>query len=98
MMCSSIARIDNVAGRFEFQVEQYPNYIALRDQSIEYTYIALNERANQLALWLSKKSIKSGDFVAIYLEPSANFILYLLAILKVGAAYVPLDRFAQQVA
>ncbi len=94
MMCSSIARIDDVAGRFEFQVEQYPNYIALRDQSIEYTYIALNERANQLALWLSKKSIKSGDFVAIYLEPSANFILYLLAILKVGAAYVPLDRFA----
>lgn len=86
----------HVVELFETQVSQYPTTIALQDQHINYTYTALNERANQFARCLQNKSVKTGDFVAIFLEPSADFILSMLAILKSGAAYVPLDTLAPE--
>lgn len=86
----------HVVELFEAQVSKYPTVVALQDESIRYTYSALNERANQFARCLEKKSVKAGDFVAIFLEPGADFILSIIAILKLGAAYVPLDTLAPE--
>ncbi|MDP3560721.1 MAG: AMP-binding protein [Legionellaceae bacterium] len=89
MTCSRPAYNYSVIELFESQVKKNPNYSALRDDHVEYTYSSLNERANQFARWLQKKSVKEGDFVGILLEPGADFILCILAIVKLGAVYVP---------
>jgi len=84
----------SVTELFEAQVQQTPHHIALQDRNVEYTYVNLNEKANQFAHWLVKKSVNKGDFVAILLEPNADFIICILAIIKLGAIYVPLDTMA----
>ena len=55
------------------------------------TYQELDERANQLARYLLKQGIKSGDRIGILLDKSINTYVSLLAVLKANAAYVPLD-------
>lgn len=79
---------------FEAQVRKSPLRIALQDQNHQYLYSTLNERANQFAYWLRQNSVKPGDFVAILLEPNSDFILCILAIIKLGAVYAPLDFLA----
>jgi len=65
--------------------------IALRfgDQSL--TYQQLNERANQVAHYLQQQGVTTETLVGICLERSLEAIISFLAILKAGAAYVPLD-------
>lgn len=55
------------------------------------TYAKLNAKANQLAHYLIQKGLKSGDLVPIVAEKSLNVTIAILAILKAGAAYVPLN-------
>jgi amino acid adenylation domain-containing protein len=56
-----------------------------------FTYAELNEKANQLARFLQQIGITPGSRVALCLNRSAEVIVSLLAILKTGAAYVPID-------
>ncbi len=79
---------------FEAQVAKNPTLIALKDKSCEYTYSTLNDKANQLAHHLKSQSVELGDFVALLLEPGADFIICLVAIIKLGAIYIPLDTHA----
>ncbi|HMG06527.1 MAG TPA: amino acid adenylation domain-containing protein, partial [Chthoniobacterales bacterium] len=58
----------------------------------EWTYRQLNQRANQLACHLRKLGVGLGTLVGLAVERSPELIISLLAILKAGAAYVPLDR------
>ena len=81
---------------FESQVQETPEHIALTDKDTSYTYHALNERANQFAYCLQKKSVLPNDIIAILLEPGVDFIISVLAILKAGAIYVPIDTLAPQ--
>ncbi|KAG0164663.1 NRPS protein [Apophysomyces sp. BC1015] len=76
---------------FEDQVAKTPNAIALAfdDRSIEYA--ELNIQANRLAHYLIAKGIGPGDIVAIAVPRSPNLVIALLAVLKAGAAYLPLD-------
>jgi amino acid adenylation domain-containing protein len=76
---------------FEQQVERTPNAIAVIGASASLTYAELNEKANQLAFFLHKAGVKAGDRVAVSLERSLEVIVSLIAILKAGAAYVPVD-------
>lgn len=77
---------------FEQQVEKYPNNIALIYENKKLTYEDLNKQANQLANLLSNDyQVKPGDFVALYLDRSEYVIIAILAILKTGAAYVPIS-------
>jgi amino acid adenylation domain-containing protein len=55
------------------------------------TYKLLNERANQLAAVLIENNVKKGDKVAFALDRSAEMVVTLLAIMKAGAVYIPLD-------
>jgi amino acid adenylation domain-containing protein len=76
---------------FEQQVQRTPLAIALSDGSEHLTYEQLNSRANQLAHLLVYRGIGPEDLVGICLPRSFDLVIGLLAILKTGAAYVPLD-------
>ena len=76
---------------FEQQVERTPDAVALVGENASLTYFELNEKANQLAHFLHKSNIKPGDRVALSLNRSLEVVVSLLAILKTGAAYVPVD-------
>ncbi|WP_199317731.1 non-ribosomal peptide synthetase [Richelia sinica] len=76
---------------FAEQVSQTPNKIAAFDKQTELTYQQLNDKANQLAQFLQQLGVKPGDFIAIAKQRDVHFLIGILAILKAGAAYVPID-------
>ncbi|ELP56284.1 tubC protein [Microcystis aeruginosa TAIHU98] len=76
---------------FEAQVERTPEAIAVVFEEQSLTYSELNCLANQLAHYLQKLGVKPDELVGICLERSLDMIVGLLAILKVGGAYVPID-------
>jgi amino acid adenylation domain-containing protein len=76
---------------FEAQVEQTPAVTAVRFEGQELTYAELNRRANQLAHRLRKLGVGREVLVAICMEPSLDLPIALLAVLKAGGAYIPLD-------
>ncbi|MBB5637194.1 non-ribosomal peptide synthetase-like protein [Pedobacter cryoconitis] len=76
---------------FEQTAQVFPQNRAVFSASRQITYEELNHAANQLAAVLIAKGIQKGDFVGILLKRSPEVYLSMLAILKAGAAYVPLD-------
>lgn len=76
---------------FEQTVEQYPNMKAVVDGEVSITYLGLRKMVNHLAHLLSQNQVGPGDKVAILLNRSAEAYAALLATLKCGAAYVPID-------
>jgi amino acid adenylation domain-containing protein len=76
---------------FEQQVERTPEAIALVFEQQEITYSELNARANQLAHHLIDLGVSPEVIVAVCLERSVELIVALLAILKAGGTYLPLD-------
>ena len=72
-------------------VAKYPNQTALKFNQQTLTYKQLDDRVNQLASFIVSKEIKAGEIVAISLERSTEMLISLLAILKTGAVYLPLD-------
>jgi amino acid adenylation domain-containing protein len=82
----------NILDLFSEKVKLLGDGIAVQDDTISLTYKALNQQSTQLAAWLSsERNIKPGDIVAFCMERSANMIVTMLAILKTGAAYLPVD-------
>jgi len=81
----------NLAQLFEDQAQKTPDHIALTFGDEKLTYQQLNNRANQLAHHLKKQGIVTEDLVPICFERGLDMIVAILAILKAGAAYVPLD-------
>ncbi len=77
--------------RFEVQVEKNPDATAIKHNDHDMTYAQLNMRANQYAHTLLEKGATCGDFVAILSDRSSEFVAGILGILKIGAAYVPID-------
>jgi len=78
-------------GMFEDQVVRTPNAIALKAGDQHLTYAELNARANQLAHHLLELGVQPDARVAICVERGLDMVIGLYAILKAGAAYVPLD-------
>ena len=76
---------------FEEQVEKRPEAIALVQAEKSLTYEELNARANCLARHLCRLGVGSESRVVIRLERSIDLVVAELAILKSGAAYVPID-------
>ena len=77
---------------FEEQVVKRPQAIALIYKDQKMTYWELNKRANQLAHYLLQYGVQDNTLIGICFERSFNMIVALLAILKAGSAYLPLDR------
>ncbi|WP_054532740.1 non-ribosomal peptide synthetase [Herpetosiphon geysericola] len=76
---------------FEAQVAKTPTAIALIGEDQALSYQELNQRANQLAYRLQAQGIGPESLVGIYCDRSLAMVIALLAILKAGAAYLPLD-------
>ncbi len=77
---------------FEEQVQNQPEALALLCQDKTLTYQALNQEANKLAHHLiTGEGVNKGDRVALLLGRSSHMIIGILAVLKAGGIYVPLD-------
>ncbi|MEH2354881.1 amino acid adenylation domain-containing protein [Nostoc sp.] len=76
---------------FEAQVEKTPSDIAVIFENRQLTYQELNNRANQLAHYLQQLGVKPDVIVGICVERSIEMVVGLLAIMKAGGAYMPLD-------
>ncbi|WP_243521542.1 non-ribosomal peptide synthetase [Bacillus pseudomycoides] len=76
---------------FEEQVKKTPNQIAVVFQQQNMTYKELNEKANQLARHLRSKGITRDQFVGIMVNKSIEMVVGVLAVLKAGGAYIPID-------
>ncbi|MEV0540347.1 amino acid adenylation domain-containing protein [Nocardia salmonicida] len=68
-----------------------PEARALVSDDVELTYAALHARANRLAHWLIEQGIGTEDIVGLRLGTSVEFIVAVLAVLKAGGAYLPID-------
>ncbi|KZN75423.1 hypothetical protein N477_01545 [Pseudoalteromonas luteoviolacea H33-S] len=77
---------------FEQQVSMRPDHIALVAGTEQFSYQQLNERANQLAEHLTNTVMITPDsLIGLCASRSPEMVISILAILKAGAAYVPLD-------
>ncbi|MCW3466089.1 non-ribosomal peptide synthetase [Chitinophaga nivalis] len=76
---------------FEKQVALSPDSIALVGEQETLTYRQLNDRANHLAGSLRKKGVVPDSIVAVLLRRSPELVISLLAILKAGGAFLPID-------
>ncbi len=76
---------------FEAQVERTPDTVAIISEGEQLSYEELNSRANQLAHYLMAAGVTQEVLVGIMMNRSVDMIISLLAVLKAGAAYVPLD-------
>ena len=77
--------------RFEKQVASFPENIAICLGRQQFSYLQLNERANQLGFYLREEGVTEGTRVALYFERSIDLIAAILAVLKCGASYIPVD-------
>lgn len=82
---------DSLAVLFQQQATTRPQAIALRQGETRLSYAELNQRANQLAHFLRENGVTSGELVGICLPRSPEQVITVLAIIKAGAAYLPLD-------
>ncbi len=76
---------------FEEQVQKTPRQLALVFNDQKLTYLELNQKANQLARLLQQKGVKSEQIVGIMMERSLEMVISMIAVLKAGAAYLPID-------
>lgn len=80
----------NIVNIFEKNVELYPNEIALVYKKKKYTYRKLNKLVNKFSRYLISRGVNLGDIIGVYMNKSDWFIISILAILKLGAAYLPM--------
>jgi amino acid adenylation domain-containing protein len=76
---------------FEEQARRSPGRVALRHAARVLTYREVNQRANALAWQLVRNGVGRKQFVALAMDRSPELIIAMLAVLKCGAAYLPLD-------
>ncbi|TKI55070.1 amino acid adenylation domain-containing protein [Brevibacillus antibioticus] len=73
------------------QAKRVPQNIAAMDEYTQISYRELDERSNQVANALESQGVGLHDFVAISAERRVETVIHILGILKIGAAFVPID-------
>jgi amino acid adenylation domain-containing protein/non-ribosomal peptide synthase protein (TIGR01720 family) len=76
---------------FEEQAIHIPDNIAVIFNGMELSYRELNHKSNKLAHCLYETGIEAGDCVGIYLDRSIEMLIAILAVMKSGGTYIPLD-------
>ena len=87
---SNYAKNSNIIKEFEKIVKKYPKNIAVIDKNNSYTYEELNNKVNFLAQKILEQKIDT-NIIAFSLKRSADIIITILAILKSGHTYMPID-------
>lgn len=82
---------DNIVQRFEYWAQIAPAVTAVSFWHNRISYENLNRETNQLARHLLKQGVKPGDVIGTYMPRSELMIKSILAILKLGAVYMPID-------
>jgi len=82
---------DSLHALFEAQVARTPAATAIVFGDARLSYAALNAQANRLARYLVARGVTREDRVGICLGRSIDFVVSVLAAIKAGACYVPLD-------
>ena len=90
---SILSKNITLAELIEEQVKQSPNDEAILFNHSKITYNQLNDKANYIASQLIQLGMKQGAIVALLLDRSINTITSLLAILKVGGTYLPIEPY-----
>ncbi|MGV7224081.1 MAG: AMP-binding protein [Nitrospinales bacterium] len=81
----------SISDRFEKQVDSYSERVAIKTINREITYKKLNQEANRIALSILNQRGRGEEPIALILENGPSMIAAIVAILKVGKMYVPLD-------
>lgn len=81
----------SVTEAFEHQVRVHPEVVAARHGDQQMTYAELDRHAEALAQALTEAGVRPGDAVGVFVVRSLPMLVGILAVLKVGAAYVPQD-------
>ena len=76
---------------FAAQVARAPEAVAVSCEGASLTYRELDEAANRLAHLLVGQGVGAGERVALLLSRSAEAVVAMVAVLKTGAAYLPID-------
>ncbi|WP_193330566.1 non-ribosomal peptide synthetase, partial [Pseudoalteromonas ulvae] len=76
---------------FEKQVKDWPEQCAIVDAELALSYLELNEQANRLSYYLIAQGVDRGSRVGVWMHRGIDWMTSVLAILKVGGTYVPLD-------
>ncbi len=76
---------------FEQQAMKTPDNVAIVYKNRTMTYEELNDISNNLSNELLRKGVKKGEIIGIMTDPSIEMLIGIIAILKVGAAYLPID-------
>lgn len=84
-------RESTVVQEFEARVAESPDAVAVVVSGVETGYSELNARANRLAALLRGRGVEPGSRVGLCLRRNLDLPTAVLAVLKTGAAYVPLD-------
>ncbi len=85
---------DSLAGLFARQVARTPGAVALTGDDVRLTYAELDERADRLARHLTSLGAGPETVVGVLMDRSPDLVIAELAIVKAGAAYLPLDTRA----
>ncbi|KAE8133798.1 hypothetical protein BDV38DRAFT_179475 [Aspergillus pseudotamarii] len=80
-----------LAERFKNMTDRYGDRIAVTDHSGDFSYLQLQTQSTHIGVALLQKGVRTGDAVAVLCHPSINSVASMLAILRIGAVYVPLD-------
>ncbi|WP_309384636.1 non-ribosomal peptide synthetase [Cerasicoccus frondis] len=84
-------RDTDIAQLFDKVAEAHPDEIAIQCGDAQLSYSEAKTASQKLAAGLIALGVKAGDRIGIYFSRSPDFIIATLGILRVGAAYVPLD-------
>ncbi|QHI35399.1 Surfactin synthase subunit 1 [Kordia antarctica] len=91
----TLSKQETILDLFQNQVVKSSEKIAIVSEEQKYTYVQLDQLSNQIADCLIKNyNIGSGDIVAIKMERNKWILPCILAIVKTGAAYLPIDTLS----
>lgn len=86
-----IVEQDLVHRQFERQAEKYPEKAALEFKNSSISYDQLNKKSNRVAHYLLSKNLLRETRIGVFVERSFEMIESILAIMKAGLVYVPID-------
>lgn len=86
-----VPAFESFAALFRAQVARSPEALAARSEDTSLSYAELNRRANRVAHALRERGVRLDDRVALIAERGLELLTMIVATLKLGAAYVPIE-------
>ncbi|KAH9906638.1 putative Nonribosomal peptide synthetase 14 [Xylariomycetidae sp. FL2044] len=83
---------DTLTARIDQMTSKYPDAVAMKDGNVMYTYSNVRRRVDAIGEALLSNGVTAGTRVGVFSGPSADVVLAILAIMRTGAVYIPLDE------